>query len=57
VDELERMYRLLAMAKFNERYVIPQGHSEVAGGALERQGAGGFQGSLVPIEQFGKGKP
>jgi nitrate reductase beta subunit len=57
VDELERMYRLLAIAKFNERYVIPQGHSEVAGGALERQGAGGFQGSLVPIEQFGKGKP
>ena len=66
VDELERMYRLLAIAKFNERYVIPQGHSEVAGGILERQGAGGFQSplgpgpngpTLVPLEQFGKGKP
>ena len=65
VDELERMYRLLAIAKFNERYVIPQGHSEVAGRLVERQGGGGFQsplgpgpngGNLVPLEQFGKGK-
>jgi nitrate reductase beta subunit len=63
--ELERMYRLLAIAKFNERYVIPQGHSELAGDLVERQGAGGFQSplgppangaKLVPLEQFGKGK-
>jgi nitrate reductase beta subunit len=63
--ELERMYRLLAIAKFNERYVIPQGHSEVAGGLVERQGGGGFHAplgppangtKLVPLEEFGKGK-
>jgi nitrate reductase beta subunit len=55
VGELERMYRLLAIAKFGERYVIPQGHSEAVGGLAGRQGAGGFDAQLVPLEQFGKG--
>jgi nitrate reductase beta subunit len=63
VHELERMYRLLAIAKFDERYVIPQGHSEVAGKLAERQGAGGLRfplgprangGGLVPLEEFGR---
>jgi nitrate reductase beta subunit len=30
------MYRLLAIAPFEERYVIPKGHRE-AGGALQTQ--------------------
>jgi nitrate reductase beta subunit len=63
VNELERMYRLLAIAKSDERYVIPQGHSETAGALVERQGAGGLRtplgppangAKMVPIEQFGK---
>ncbi|GAB2517806.1 nitrate reductase subunit beta [Paramicrobacterium agarici] len=29
-DEVEQMYRLLAIAKYEERYVIPQAHSEQA---------------------------
>ncbi|HSL64719.1 MAG TPA: 4Fe-4S dicluster domain-containing protein, partial [Gaiellaceae bacterium] len=63
VHELERLYRLLAIAKFDERYVIPQGHSEVAGKLAERQGAGGLRfplgpradgRGLVPLEEFGR---
>ncbi len=30
VTEMETMYRLLAIAKYEDRYVIPQAHSEVA---------------------------
>ena len=29
-DEIERMYRLLAIAKYDERYVIPKAHIEQA---------------------------
>ena len=29
-DAIERMFRLLAIAKYDERYVIPQAHTEVA---------------------------
>ncbi|HSC93165.1 MAG TPA: nitrate reductase subunit beta [Gaiellaceae bacterium] len=63
VDELERLYRLLAIAKFDERYVIPQAHAEVAGRLVERQGAGGLRfpigpraggRGLVPLEEFGR---
>ncbi|MER7010930.1 nitrate reductase subunit beta [Saccharopolyspora sp. NPDC000359] len=31
VPQVERMYRLLALAKYEERYVIPQAHPELAG--------------------------
>ena len=54
VDELERLYRLLAIAKFGERYVIPQGHAEVAGGLVERQGAGGLPSALGPRQPAGR---
>jgi len=40
--EIEAMFRLLAVAKYEERYVIPQGHAEAAGNALELQGACGI---------------
>ncbi|MFI0463546.1 nitrate reductase subunit beta [Saccharopolyspora sp. 5N102] len=31
VEQVQRMYRLLALAKYEERYVIPQAHAELAG--------------------------
>ncbi|MDA3646199.1 nitrate reductase subunit beta [Saccharopolyspora indica] len=31
VPQVERMYRLLALAKYEERYVVPQAHAELAG--------------------------
>jgi nitrate reductase beta subunit len=40
--ELDHLYRLLAIAHSHERYVIPQGHSEVAGPLVAKQGGGGF---------------
>ncbi len=30
VEQIQRMYRLLALAKYEERYVIPQAHAELA---------------------------
>jgi nitrate reductase beta subunit len=42
LGELEALYRLLALAHYHERYVIPQGHAEVAGSAIAAQGGGGF---------------
>src|SRR5262249_32390943 len=46
VDELEDMYRLLAIAKYEDRYVIPQAHTEIAARLMEQQGTGGpdFEG-------------
>ena len=38
-QELEDMYRLLAIADYNDRYVIPQAHAELAD-RLAEQGAG-----------------
>ena len=40
-DELERMFRLLAIAKYDDRYVIPRAHTEAAG-LHERQGSCGI---------------
>jgi nitrate reductase beta subunit len=40
--ELDAMYRLLAIAKYEERYVIPQAHPEVAGDMAEQQGSCGL---------------
>ena len=37
------MYRLLAMAKFNDRFVIPMAHAEVAGTMITQQGACGLE--------------
>ena len=44
---VERLFRLLAIAKYDERYVIPRAHTEVAGGMAERQGASGISGAAV----------
>ena len=48
---IERLYRLLAIAKYDERYVIPKAHTEVAGDMGERQGACGISG---PTASFTK---
>jgi nitrate reductase beta subunit len=41
-DEIEDMYRLLAIAKYEERYVIPKAHREVADNLTARQGGCGL---------------
>jgi nitrate reductase beta subunit len=65
--ELEQLYRLLAIAHYDERYVIPKGHAELAGPPIARQGGGGFPQPLVqkrtgstafiPLEQVGRSRP
>jgi Nitrate reductase beta subunit len=42
VSDLELMYRLLAIAKSEDRYVIPKAHTELANRLLEQQGACGL---------------
>jgi nitrate reductase beta subunit len=42
LPDLELMYRLLAIAKSEDRYVIPQAHTELADRLLEQQGACGL---------------
>ena len=46
-DAVERMFRLLAIAKYDERYVIPQAHTEVAGAMAERQGSCGISSPAI----------
>jgi nitrate reductase beta subunit len=41
-DEIEDMYRLLAIAKYDDRYVIPLAHREVADNLTARQGGCGL---------------
>ena len=41
VDDVEDMYRLLAIGKYEDRYVIPKAHTELAG-VLEQQGSCGL---------------
>jgi nitrate reductase beta subunit len=41
-EEIEDMYRLCAIAKYDERYVIPLAHREVADNLEERQGGCGL---------------
>ena len=36
------MYRLLAIAKYDDRYVIPKAHTELAAHLMEQQGACGL---------------
>jgi nitrate reductase beta subunit len=40
--ELERMYRLLAIANYEDRYVIPQAHAEQGDRLMREQGACGL---------------
>jgi nitrate reductase beta subunit len=42
VNDVEDMYRLLAIAKYEDRYVIPQAHTELADQLMVQQGACGL---------------
>ena len=42
VDDVEDMYRLLAIGKYEERYVIPKAHAELGQRLLEQQGECGL---------------
>jgi nitrate reductase beta subunit len=46
-ETVERMFRLLAIAKYDERYVIPQTHAEVANGSPQAQGGCGLEAPSV----------
>ncbi len=47
-DDIDDMYRLLALAKSTERFVIPKAHMEVAGAMNLQQGACGLTGPGGP---------
>jgi nitrate reductase beta subunit len=42
VEDVEDMYRLLAIAKYDERYVIPKAHAELGRRLMEQQGSCGL---------------
>ena len=42
VDEIESMYRYLAIANYEDRFVIPTSHREYAENAFEMRGSCGF---------------
>jgi nitrate reductase beta subunit len=42
VEDVEDLYRLLAIGKYEDRYVIPQAHTELASHLMEQQGACGL---------------
>lgn len=42
-QEIEDMYRLLAIAKYEDRYVIPPAHKELAAELYEQRGTAGLQ--------------
>jgi nitrate reductase beta subunit len=49
--EVEHLFRLLALAKYDERYVIPKTHREVAGDVADLQGACGIGGARVSFSK------
>jgi nitrate reductase beta subunit len=51
VDELEELYRMLAIADYDDRYVLPKRHGEVSGEASAEQGSCGLDFSQVPGAQ------
>lgn len=61
-DDLEDLYRLLAIAKYDDRYVIPPAHAEDAGRltaqheqmfcSLDTEGGPGMGGAGPPGEEF-----
>ncbi|HET7591110.1 MAG TPA: nitrate reductase subunit beta [Solirubrobacterales bacterium] len=42
VEDVEDMYRLLAIADYDDRYVIPEAHTELADRLMEQQGTCGL---------------
>lgn len=64
-EQMDRMYRLLAIAKYDERYVIPAAHAETAHGleelatgcSLDYEGGPGMGGSGPFGETSGRAVP
>ncbi|HEU4450621.1 MAG TPA: nitrate reductase subunit beta [Gaiellaceae bacterium] len=52
--DVEDMYRLLALGKYDERYVIPQAHAETAGDLEAMQGSCGYD---LPESGIAAGEP
>jgi nitrate reductase beta subunit len=42
VEDIEDMYRLLAIGKYDERYVIPKAHAELGRRLMQQQGTCGL---------------
>jgi nitrate reductase beta subunit len=42
VEDVEDMYRLLAIGKYDERYVIPKAHAELGQRLMQQQGTCGL---------------
>ena len=42
------MYRLLAIGKYEDRYVIPKAHTELAGRLMEQQGTAASTSRAAP---------
>ena len=59
VEDVEDMYRLLAIAKYEDRYVIPQAHAELGERLMLQQGTCGlgFQGGPGNCGMVGVGGP
>ncbi len=61
VQDVEDMYRLLAIAKYEDRYVIPQAHAELGQMLMQQQGTCGLDfeggpgncGMVVPESEAG----
>jgi nitrate reductase beta subunit len=53
------MYRLLAIAKYDDRYVIPQAHTELGERLMQQQGTCGldFEGGPGNCGMVGAGGP
>ena len=49
--DVDDLYRLLAIAKYDDRYVIPQAHAETAGDLYAMQGSCGFD--VTPAQGVG----
>ena len=64
-EQMDRMYRLLAIAKYEDRYVIPAAHAETAAGleelatgcSLDYEGGPGMGGSGPFGETSGRPQP
>jgi nitrate reductase beta subunit len=56
--EIDQMFRLLAVAKYDERYVIPKTHGEIGVNPAARQGACGldFAGGPGSCSELGKAR-
>jgi nitrate reductase / nitrite oxidoreductase, beta subunit len=64
VEDIEALYRLLAIARYEDRYVVPPAHTELAGRLLEQQGGCGLDfaggpghcGAIPPPKRAAKRK-